>query len=217
MTEINVTSEPRQSTGEEIANSISHGIGLLVAIAAGPFVVARAVENGKPWGVVGASVFVAATTALYLASTLYHAWPQGRCKRILLSLEHCAIFVLIAGTYTPITLIAIRGTWGWTLFGIVWSLAAIGMLFKTVVTTKFAWLPGVLYLGLGWLIAVAMGPLSQSMSYAGLMWLLAGGIFYTLGMPFFAAAQVPYFHFVWHLFVMGGTTCHVVTVWFYVV
>ena len=203
--------------GEEIANSVSHGIGLLVALAAGPSLIARAVGHGKPWGVVGASVFVAAIVAMYAASTLFHALRQGRRKRFFRKLEHCAIFVLIAGTYTPVTLIAIRGAWGWTLFGLVWSLAGVGMLLKTVTTTKYHWLPGVLYVALGWLIVVAIGPLSHSVPFAGLKWLLAGGIAYTVGMAFFAAGRVPYCHFVWHLFVLAGTACHFVAVWFYVV
>jgi hemolysin III len=214
---ISVSSEPRRSLGEEIANSVSHGIGLLVALAAGPFLITRAVGHGKPWGVFGASVFVAAIVTLYAASTLYHALRQGQRKRVFRTLEHCAIFVLIAGTYTPVTLIAIRGVWGWTLFGFVWSLAGAGMLLKTVTVTKYRWLPGILYLALGWLVLIAIGPLSHSVPFAGVMWLLTGGIAYTVGMAFFAAKGVPYCHFVWHLFVLAGTTCHFVAVMFYVV
>jgi hemolysin III len=191
-------------------------MGLLLALVAGPFLIARAAENSKPWGVTGASVFVVAIVAMYGASTLYHALPQGRAKRIFRTLEHCAIFVLIAGTYTPITLIAISGAWGWTLFGLVWSLAGAGMLFKTLATPKYRWLPGVLYLALAWLIVIAIGPLSHSVPFAGLTWLLATGAAYTVGMAFFAARQVPSCHFVWHLFVLAGTTCHFVTMWFYV-
>ena len=217
MIESSPLSEPRPSWGEEIANSISHGIGLLAALVAGPFLIVDAAGHDKPWGVGGASVFVGSIVAMYAASTLYHALRQGRSKRVFRALEHCAIFVLIAGTYTPITLIAIRGAWGWTLFALVWSLAGAGILLKTLTTTKHRWLPGVLYLALAWLIVVATGPLSRSVPYSGLMWLLAGGIAYTVGMAFFAARRVPYCHFVWHLFVMTGTTCHFVAVWFYVV
>jgi hemolysin III len=192
-------------------------MGLLVALIAGPFLIARAVGHEKPWGALGASVFATAIVAMYAASTLYHALPQGRGKRVFRTLEHCAIFVLIAGTYTPITLIAIRGAWGWSLFGLVWLLAGAGILLKTVASTKYRWLPGVLYLALAWLIIVAIRPLSHSVPFAGLMWLLAGGIAYTVGMAFFAARRIPYCHFVWHLFVLAGTTCHFVAVWFYVV
>jgi len=167
------SAEPRPSFGEEIANSVSHGAGLLVALVAGPLLIAHAVDTDRAWGVIGVSVFVAAIVVMYLASTLYHAFPQGRGKRLLRTLEHCAIFVLIAGTYTPVTLIAIRGVWGWALFGVVWFLAAVGILLNTVTTARYRWLPGVLYLALAWLIVIALGPLAHSMPFAGLMWLLA--------------------------------------------
>ena len=211
------TSEPRPPLGEEIANSTSHGIGLLAASVAGPFLIAHAVAQGKPWGVVGASVFLGAILAMYASSTLYHALLPGKAKRVFRRLEYCAIFLLIAGTYTPVTLVAIRGAWGWSLFGVVWSLAGAGMLLKTLTTTKYAWLPGLLYLALAWLIVIASVPLSQSVPFTGLMWLVAGGIAYTVGMGFFAARRVPYCHFVWHLFVMAGTSCHFVAVWLYIV
>ncbi len=217
MTELRSSSERQPSTGEEIANSVSHGVGLLLALVAGPFLIARSAGHGKPWGVVGASVFVVTIVGMYAASTLYHALPPSRAKRVFRTLEHCLIFLLIAGTYTPVTLIAIRGPWGWTLFGVVWSLAAAGILLKTVGTTTYRWLPGLLYLALAWLIVVAIRPLSHSVSFAGLMWLFAGGIAYTVGMAFFAAKRVPYCHFVWHLFVLMGTTCHFIAVWLYVV
>ena len=217
VTENSSSSEPQPSLGEEIANSVSHGVGLLVALVAGPLLIARAAGHGKSFGVIGVSVFVAAIVAMYAASTLYHALPPGRAKRVFRVLEHCAIFVLIAGTYTPVTLVAIRGVWGWALFGLVWLLAGAGILLKTVATTKYRWLPGILYLALAWLIVVAIRPLSHSVSFAGLMWLLAGGISYTVGMAFFAARRVPYCHFVWHLFVLTGTTCHFIAVWISVV
>jgi hemolysin III len=216
VTEISDASEPRPPLGEEIANSVSHGVGLLVALVAGPLLVARAIGQGEPWGAIGVSVFVASIVAMYAASTLYHALPPGRAKRVFRTLEHCAIFVLIAGTYTPVTLIAIRGTWGWAIFGLVWLLTVAGILLKTVATIKYRWLPGVLYLALAWLIVVAIGPLSHSVPFASLMWLLAGGIAYTVGMAFFAARRVPYCHFVWHLFVLAGTTCHFIAVWLFV-
>ncbi|HUE70445.1 MAG TPA: hemolysin III family protein [Pirellulaceae bacterium] len=217
MTESSTPAAPGPSLGEEIANSVSHGAGLLVALVAGPLLIARAVSHGRPWGAFSASVFAAAIVAMYLASTLYHALPQGRAKRIFRTLEHSAIFLLIAGTYTPFTLVALRGIWGWALFGLVWTLAALGILLKSVATTRYRWLPGVLYLGLAWIIVVALRPLSLHVPHAGLMWLLAGGIAYTIGVGFFAARRIPYCHFVWHLFVLAGTTCHFVAVWRYVV
>jgi len=216
-TKISDTSEPRPSVGEEIANSVSHGLGLLAGIVAGPFLIARAIGHGKTWGVLGASVFVTAIVALYAASTIYHALRPGRGKQVFRTLEHCAIFVLVAGTYTPVTLIAIGGDWGWTLLVLVWFLTGTGILLKSLTTTKHRWLPGVLYLALGWIIVLAIRPLSQSVPFAGLMWLLGGGIAYTAGIAFFAARRVPFCHFVWHLFVLAGTTCHFIAIWFYVV
>lgn len=217
MTEHIPPPDPRPPIGEEIANSVSHGVGLLATLIASPVLIVQAIGNDKPWGVIGASVFVAATTALYLASTLYHALPQGRSKHVLLILEHCAIYVLIAGTYTPVTLIAIGGTWGWAILWLVWLLAIVGILFKSITTTKYRWLPGVLYLALGWLIVIAVRPLWLSVPFPGLMWLLAGGLAYSVGLVFFAAKQIPYGHFVWHLFVLAGTTCHFVAIGFYVI
>lgn len=186
-------------------------------MVAAAFLIARAVEHDKPWGVVGASVFSASVIVMYFASTLYHALPSGRAKQVFRTLEHCAIFLLIAGTYTPVTLVTLRGGWGWTLFGLVWLLATLGILLKSVATTNYRWLPGVLYLALAWLIIVAIGPLSRQLSHAGLMWLLVGGVAYTVGVAFFAARQVPYCHFIWHLLVLVGTTCHVVAVGCYVI
>lgn len=217
VTENSPQSERQPTRGEEISSSLSHGVGLVVALVAGPLLVARAVEHDQPWGAISASVFATTIVATYLASTLYHSLPLGRAKRGFRKLEHSAIFLLIAGTYTPFTLVALRGVWGWTLFGLVWTLAAIGILLKAVATTRHRWLPGVLYLALAWLIVLAVRPLSLSVPFAGLMWLLGGGISYTVGMAFFAAKQIPYCHFVWHLFVLAGTTCHFVAVWCYVV
>jgi hemolysin III len=205
------------SKGEEIANSVSHGIGFLVALLMGSLLISRAVGHGKAWGTTSASVYVVTLVAMYLASALYHALPPGRSKRVFRTLEHSAIFLLIAGTYTPLTLVTLRGLWGWSLFGLVWMLAALGILLKSVATTNRRWLPGVLYLALAWLIVIAIRPLSQQIAPAGLMWLLGGGAAYTIGVAFFSARSVPYCHFVWHLFVIIGTACHFVALWQYVI
>jgi len=209
--------ETRPTVGEEVASSVSHGAGLVAALIAGPLLIARAATHGHPWGTISASVFAATIVVMYLASTLYHALPLGPAKRTFRRLEHGAIFLLIAGTYTPFTLVALPGAWGWTMFGLVWLLAAVGILLKAVATTRHRWLPGVLYLALAWLILIAIRPLSLHVAHAGLMWLLAGGIAYTVGMAFFSAKQLPYSHFVWHLFVLAGTSCHFVAVWRYVI
>jgi hemolysin III len=216
-TEKNDVFEPRPSASEEWANASSHALGFLFSLVAGFFLIARAAEHDRPWSTFGACTFVAGCLAVYLASTLYHASPQGQAKRILRRLEHCAIFLLIAGTYTPVTLVSLRANHGCTLLGLVWGLSALGIILKLTCTTNHRWLPAVLYLTLGWLILVVIRPLAIQLPLAGLMWMLAGGVAYTVGMAFFAARQVPYCHFVWHLFVLAGTTCHFVALWHYVV
>ena len=205
-----------QSRGEEIANSISHGIGLVAALGATPFLVSHAVSRGQPGFVVGASVFAATMVLLYLASTLYHALPIGKVKRVFRVIEHSAIFFLIAGTYTPFTLGVLRGAWGWTLLGLVWGLAIAGAALKAfhrlshpIVSTSF-------YLLMGWLILIAINPVYARVPTSGLLWLVAGGVAYTAGVAFFAAgSRLRYGHFVWHLFVMAGTACHYFAVLWY--
>jgi hemolysin III len=152
---------------------------------------------------------------LYVASTLYHALPQNRAKRVFRALDHGAIFLLIAGTYTPFTLGVLRGTWGWTLLGLVWGLAIAGVILKAVGRLRYPVLSTCLYLGMGWLVLVAVRPLWLRVPPAGLLWLLAGGIAYTAGVAFFAARRLRYSHFVWHLFVLAGTACHFFAVLWY--
>ena len=204
-----------ESRGEEIANSVSHGIGLLAALAAAPVLVLAAVQRGGAAGIVGASVFGATMVLLYLASTVYHALPGKRAKRVFRILDHGAIYLLIAGTYTPFTLGVLRGTWGWTLFGLVWSLAVVGVVLKAVGGLRHRVLSTGLYLAMGWLVLIAARPLWLRVPPWGLFWLLAGGIAYTAGVAFFAARQVRYSHFVWHLFVLAGTACHFIAVLLY--
>ena len=206
--------EREQSRGEEIANSISHGVGLVAALAATPFLIAHAVRLGDAGFIVGASVFAATMVLLYLTSTLYHALPRGKAKRAFQVIEHAAIFLLIAGTYTPFTLGVLRGAWGWTLLGLVWGLAAVGVLLAVVGGVRYRALSVLLYLGMGWLIVVAIRPLSLRMPLSGLLWLVAGGLAYTVGVAFFAAKRLRYGHFVWHLFVLAGTACHFIAVLF---
>jgi hemolysin III len=205
--------QPRtQSRGEEIANSVSHGVGLLAALAATPGLVLSAVRHGGAARIAGASVFVAAMVLLYLTSTLYHALPRNRAKRVFQVLDHAAIFLMIAGTYTPITLGVLRGTWGWTLFGLVWSLAIAGVALTAGGGARYPKLTTSLYLAMGWLILIAVKPLWLRMPSVGLLWLLAGGIAYTVGVVFYAAKRVRYSHFIWHLFVITGTSCHYIAV-----
>jgi hemolysin III len=203
-----------QTTGEEIANSISHGVGFLGAVGITPILIFAAIPAGT-WSVVGASVFGATMMVLYLASTLYHALPQSRSKQIFRIFDHGAIFLLIAGTYTPFTLGILRGAWGWTLFGIVWGLALFGVLLKSVGGPLNGKLSTGIYLAMGWLAIVAVRPLWLHMPAWGLFWLLAGGLMYSAGVLFYAAEKMRYGHFIWHLFVLGGTSCHVVAVLFF--
>lgn len=208
------TLKREQTLGEEIANSVSHGVGFLGAVAVTPILIIAAQRAGTA-AIVGASIFGATMMVLYLASTLYHAFPQSRTKRVFKILDHGAIFLLIAGTYTPFTLGILKGTWGWLLFGIVWGLAILGVVLKSVGGAATGKLSTGLYLAMGWLAVLAVKPLWQSMPGWGLFWLLAGGIMYSTGVLFFIADRIRYSHFVWHLFVMAGTSCHVVTVLLY--
>ena len=203
-----------QFLGEEIANSISHGIGFLAAVAVTSILIIKAIPSGSA-AVVGVSVFGATMMILYMASTLYHAFPESRTKRIFRIFDHGAIFLLIAGTYTPFTLTVLYGAWGWTLFGIVWGLAAGGVVLKSVQNVKTSKLSIALYLGMGWLAILAAQPLYQSLPFWGLFWLIAGGVMYSAGVLFFAYDhRIRYSHFIWHLFVLSGTACHVASVFY---
>jgi len=204
-----------QSRGEEIANSVSHGAGLLAALVGAPVLIGGAVRNGGPANVVGASVFAATTILLYLASTLYHAVPHARAKGVLRMFDHGAIFLLIAGTYTPFTLGVLRGPWGWALFGVVWGLAVVGVALKLTTRLHHPVLSTGLYLAMGWLAVVAAQPFWQRVPLPGLLWLLAGGVAYTAGTAFFAAKRLRYGHFAWHLCVLTGTACHFFAVLWY--
>ncbi len=203
-----------QMHGEEVANSVSHGIGFRAAGAVTPLLVVAAIPHGAG-SVVGVSIFAATMAALYLASTLYHALPSARAKRVFRVLDHAAIFLLIAGTYTPFTLGVLRGGWGWALFGAIWGLALAGVIFKAVVGFRYPKIATAIYVAMGWLVLIAVQPLWQRIPYHGLLWLLAGGLAYTGGVAFYAAERVRYSHFVWHLCVLAGTTCHFFAVIWY--
>jgi hemolysin III len=205
-----------QSLGEEIANGVSHGVGLVVVLVAAPFLLVVVTQRGSAAVIVGAGVFIATMVLLYLTSTLYHALAENRAKRVFQVLDHSAIFLLIAGTYTPFTLGVLRGPWGWTLFGLVWGLAVVGIVLKAVGGVRHPILSTCLYLVMGWLALIAIRPLWLHLPLAGMLWLVAGGVAYTLGVVFFALDErVRYAHFVWHLFVMAGTACHFVAVYRY--
>jgi hemolysin III len=204
-----VTPRREQSGGEEMANSISHGIGLVAALAGTPVLLVRAARHGDTGFTIGVALFALSMILLYLASTLYHALPPGRAKRMLRMIEHAAIFVLIAGTYSPFALGILNGPWGWSLLVIIWGLALFGIILKLGRRMASPLISTGLYLVMGWLIVVATLPLYERMPVAGLALLVAGGMAYTTGVVFFTLdARWRYGHLVWHLFVMAGTGCH---------
>ncbi len=197
-----------QSLGEEIANSVSHGLALLAAIGAVPFLMAAARDLSTA-SRVGAVVFAVTMVLLYFTSMLYHALPNGRAKRVFLKLDYCAIFLFIAGSYTPFALGALYGAWGWTLFGLVWALAVVGVILKSTDKLSHPWISTGLYLGMGWLVLIAAVPLVERVPTQGLVWLVAGGLAYTLGVVFFVLdSRIRYAHAIWHGFVAAGTGCH---------
>ena len=205
-----------ESTGEELANTISHGIGLAGAMIGTPILLLAAFHHGSISFLIGTIVFTVTMLVLYLGSMLYHAWPQTPAKSILQVLDHSAIFLLIAGTYTPFALGPLRGVWGWTMLGLIWALAALGVFFKATRGAarhkKFAM---ALYLGMGWLALVFIRPLALAVPLSVVLWLVAGGIAYTTGVLFYANKRLRYAHFVWHLFVLAGTGCHFAAVFVY--
>lgn len=206
-----------QSVGEEIANSVSHAVGFLAAVAVSPVLIVSAVQRGSSAGIVGVSIFAFTMVLLYLTSTLYHILARSKAKRVLRILDHGAVFLLIAGTYTPFTLGVLRGTWGWTLFGLVWGIAVVGVVLKSIGGVRYQRLSTILYLAMGWLIVIAVKPLWLNMPPWGMFWLAAGGVAYTAGVGFYAAKRIRYAHFVWHLFVIAGTACHFIAVLRYAV
>jgi hemolysin III len=197
-----------QSRAEEMANSISHGLGLAAAVVAAPFLVVTASRHENTLFLAGTILFVATMLLLYLCSTVYHAWPQSRLKCVLQLIDHSAIFLLIAGTYSPFTLGPLRGALGWATFTLIWALALCGVLLKLRSGLRRQKLSLFLYVGMGWLILVVARPLAAAVPVETLLWLFGGGVAYTGGIVFFVNERRRYNHFVWHLFVLMGTLCH---------
>lgn len=207
----------RYSMGEEIAHSVTHGIGAALSIAGLTVLVTLAALHGNAWHIVSCAVFGATLVFLYTASTLYHSITHKGAKKVLRVFDHSAIFLLIAGTYTPFTLVTLRGGWGWTLFVIVWGLALVGIVYKITARRRFRLLSVLLYLGMGWLVLVAIKPMVMNVPLPGMLLLLAGGLCYTFGVIFFLWRRLPYSHAVWHLFVLAGSICHFFAVLLYVI
>lgn len=193
---------------EELANVLTHGAGAAASLAGAAVLIAIAALGGDAWKVASSAVFGTTLVLLYTASTLYHAAQSPVVKARLKVLDHCAIYLLIAGSYTPFTLLGLRGGWGWSLFGVVWGLAVAGTIFKLFFTGRFPRLSTTLYVAMGWMVLVAIGPMVQRLPAATLWWLFAGGITYTVGTIFYHNRRIPYAHAIWHLFVIGGSACH---------
>lgn len=208
------TAELYRHSREELINALTHGLGAVASLVGGGVLITLAALKSDVWHTVGAAVYVAALVTLYSASTLYHAIPYwAGAKAKLKVFDHCAIYLLIAGTYTPFTLGSLREGWGWALFATIWSLAALGIIFKLFYTGRFQIVSTLVYIAMGWLVIVAAGPVIEALPPAVFGWLLAGGILYTAGTLFFSLdRKVPYFHGVWHLFVIGGSVCHFIAV-----
>ncbi len=202
-----------QTFAEEVANSVTHGAALLGSIAAIPVLVIAAASRHDIWQIVGGTIFGITLVLLYLASTLYHALPVGRAKGLLRRLDHAAIYLLIAGSYTPFTLGALRGPWGYSLLSMIWTLAVLGIVAKFTLGFRFPRLSTMFYLGMGWLIVIAIHPLITNVSPSGLAWLVAGGLCYTGGVVFYVTdSRVKFGHALWHLFVVAGSCCHFIAV-----
>ena len=208
--------EVPDSLGEEIANSVSHGIGAGLGIAALSVLVVLASVYGVVWRIVSFSVYGATLTILLLMYTLYHALQNPKAKHVFRILDHSAIYLFIAGTYTPFTLIPLRGALGWSLFGVIWGLAVIGIIFKSLKTGRFEKVSVGVYIAMGWLGVIAAYPMVQNLSLGGIAWVLGGGLCYTAGVGLYSWRRLPYNHFIWHLFVLGGAACHFVAILLYV-
>ena len=209
---------PAQYTArEELANSLTHGLGAGLSVAGLVLLIVRSAQHGNTWHVVSTAIFGASLLLLYTASTLYHSLRGERLKQVLQKFDHAAIFLLIAGTYTPFVLVTLRGPWGWSLFGVVWGLAVAGVTLKFWLAGRFRLISTLIYLAMGWLVLVAIKPLVAALPAGGLQLLIAGGLCYTGGAAFYLWKRLPYHHAIWHVFVLAGSACHWAAVFFYVV
>lgn len=204
------------TAGEEIANSVIHGVGALLSVAALVVLTVSAAGTGSVWHLVSFIIFGSAMVILYSFSAVYHGLTNRRAKDVFEFLDHTGVYLLIAGTYTPFALVALHGWLGWTIFGVIWGLTAAGILYKAFFLRRAVILSTLLYVGMGWIIVLAFKPLAESMIHGGVFWLVLGGILYTGGTVFYVWRKIRYHHAIWHLFVIGGTVCHFICILFYV-
>ena len=208
---------PRYSLREDFANSIIHGAGIILSIIGMCVLIGFASIYGNAWHVVSCTIYGSTLVFLYTASTLYHSIQLAKAKKVLRALDHSTIFLLIAGTYTPFTLVNLRGPWGWSLFGVIWALAVIGILFETTMLRKGAIVSVAFYVAMGWVVVVAIKPMLSLVDTGGLVLLLLGGVAYTTGVVFYLWRQMPYNHAIWHVFVLAGSTLHFFAILLYVI
>jgi len=201
---------------EETINALTHGLGALLSLAGLAVLVTMAALHGDAWHIVSCSIYGATLVLLFSSSTLYHSFRSQRVKYVFRIIDHASIYLLIAGTYTPFVLVNLRGRWGWSLFGVIWGLALAGIVFQVFFVDRFRLAQTLIYLAMGWLVVVAVKPLFTYVPRPGLLWLLAGGLCYTVGALFYLWKKLPYHHAVWHLFVLGGSVCHYFAILFYV-
>ena len=204
------------SLREEIANSVIHGIGAALSVAGLTLLVAFAIPKGDPWRTASVSIYGATAVLLFLCSTLYHSFQNPRVKHIFKIADHSAIFLFIAGSYTPFTLVSLRGTWGWTLFGLIWTFALAGVAFKLFFVYRYKIFSTLAYVLMGWLCVIAIKPILAAVATGGLILMAAGGLLYTAGVPFYACKRIPYNHAIWHVFVLAASICHYFAIYFYV-
>jgi hemolysin III len=217
MKHIFIKSHKKQTLIEELLNSVTHGIGALLGVAALVLLVVLSAEQDSAIKVVGSAIFGASLIIMYSASAMYHAVRKPYWKRLYKVVDHSSIYLLIAGSYTPVVLVVLNPGWGWSLFGVIWGLALLGLIFKLFATGKFEIISTTAYVCMGWLAIIAIKPLYDALPLAGFIWLLAGGISYTLGVIFYAWDQLRFGHAIWHLFVLGGSICHFFLILWYVV
>ena len=210
------TSKSRVSF-DELANSVTHGVGLGLSIAGFAALLILTIVRGGAWQIVSCAIYGVTLVCPYASSTLYHGLPSRKVKRIFRIFDHSAIFLLIAGTYTPFLLVNLRGAWGWSLLGVVWGLAAAGIVSKVWFVDRYPMLSTGVYVLMGWMALIAVKPLFHAVPTIGLIWLLAGGLMYTAGVVFYASKRIPHSHAIWHLFVMAGSICHYVAVLYSVI